>query len=379
MAGDDAFVFVGTYTEAIRFGTGRILEGRGEGIYVYRLDGSSGALALVGTAAATNPSYLAFDAAGRALYAVNELKTYAGQPGGTISAFAVDGETGALHFLNRVPTLGADPCHVSVAARRTHVFVANFMSGSVCVLRVRNDGSLGDVSDFIQHQGASVDPIRQAGPHAHAAVLDHDARFVFVPDLGLDRVMVYRFDAEHGTLRPGDVPWIATKPGAGPRHLAFHPGAAFAYLINELDSTLVALSYDRRSGALAALGAVPTLPGDFRGTSTCADVQIAPSGAFVYGSNRGDDSIVIHRVNPARGTLTYVGHAPTGGRTPRSFAIAPSGRFLLAANQDTDTIVTFRLDPDAGTLTPTPYVARVPTPVCVKFAPDRRREPDSPP
>ena len=361
-------VFIGTYTAPILFGTGKILQGKGEGIYVYRLDPSTGALEFVSkTTGIANPSYLAFDSTQKFLYAVNELKTYQDRPTGTVSAFAVDAKTGRLDFLNRQVTHGTDPCHVLVDGQRKHVFVANFMSGSVCVLPVRDDGSLGEATDFIQHQGSSVDPARQKGPHAHSVTLDASNRFAFVPDLGLDKLMVYRFDQKRGMLAANAVPWITMKPGAGPRHLSFHRGGRFAYLVNELDSTVTVLSYDRSAGTFAPVQTVATLPEGFDGESTCADIQIAPSGTFVYASNRSHDSIVIYRIDPLDGRLSFVGHQPTRGKTPRSFGIDPTGSFLLAANQDSDTVVTFRVDPDSGMLQPTEHVAQVPTPVCVKF------------
>jgi 6-phosphogluconolactonase len=363
----EMLVYVGTYTAPIRFGTGRVLQGKGEGIYIFRLDAASGALEPVGTTTGVaNPSYLAFDATQHFLYAVNELKEYQDRPTGTVSAFAVDAATGELRFLNRQPTHGTDPCHVIVDAKRKHVFVANFMSGSICVLPVREDGSLGDACDFIQHQGAGIDPVRQKGPHAHSITLDRANRYAFVPDLGLDKLLIYKFDAKRGMLEPNGVPWIKMKPGAGPRHVTLHPGGKFAYLINELNSTVAALAYDRKTGAFQELQIVPTLPEGFRGASTCADIQVSPSGMFVYASNRGHDSITIYRINRRTGRLTYVDHSATQGKTPRSFCIDPTGRFLLAANQDTDTIVTFRIHARTGRLRPTGHVAHVPTPVCVK-------------
>jgi 6-phosphogluconolactonase len=365
---NETLVFVGTYTDPILFGTGKILQGKGEGIYVYRLDPSSGGLEFVSkTIGITNPSYLAFDTTQRFLYAVNELKTFEDKPTGTVSAFSVDAATGKLEFLNRQLTHGTDPCHVLVDARRKHVFVANFMSGSVCVLPVRDDGSLGGASDFIQHQGSSIDPARQKGPHAHSVTLDASNRYAFVPDLGLDRLMVYRFDPKRGMLEPNAAPWIKMKPGAGPRHVSFHPGGRFAYLVNELDSTVAALSYDERGGTFEHLQTVATLPAGFEGKSTCADIQVAPSGTFLYASNRGHDSIVVYRIDSLAGTLEYVAHEPTQGRTPRSFGIDPAGNFLLVANQDSDTLVSFRIDADSGTPEPTGHVMQVPTPVCVKF------------
>jgi 6-phosphogluconolactonase len=364
----EVLVFIGTYTDPILFGTGKILQGKGEGIYVYRLDRSSGALDFVSkTTGVTNPSYLAFDVTQKFMYVVNELKTYEDKPTGTVGAFAVDAKMGKLEFLNRQLTHGTDPCHVLVDKQRKHVFVANFMSGSVCVLPVRDDGSLGEASDFIQHQGSSIDPVRQKGPHAHSVTLDASNRFAFVPDLGLDRLMVYRFDPKRGMLEANAVPWIKMKPGAGPRHVSFHPGNRLAYLVNELDSTVVVLSFDGRVGTFEHLQTVPTLPEGFGIESTCADIQVSPSGTFVYASNRGHDSIVIYRIDPLAGRLSYVGHEPTQGKTPRSFGIDPTGMFLLAANQDSDTVVTFRIDSDSGKLRPTGHVMQVPTPVCVKF------------
>ena len=365
---NEMLVYVGTYTEPIRFGTGKILEGKGEGIYQYRMDPATGALEFdSNTTGVMNPSYLAIHPTQRFLYAVNELKMYEDKPTGTVSAFAADAKSGRLEFLNRQLTHGTDPCHVVVDAKGRHVFVANFMSGSVCVLPVQRDGSLGEASDFIQHLGSSVDPVRQKGPHAHSVTLDRANRFAFVPDLGLDKLMVYTFDRTRGMLEPHAVAWIKVKPGAGPRHVALHPGGKFAFLINELDSTLAALSFNARKGVFRELQVVPTLPAGFQGESTCADVQVAPSGRFVYASNRGHDSLVIYKIDRRTGKLAYVGHQSTQGRTPRQFEIDPTGRFLLVGNQDTDTIVPFRIDLKTGALAPTGQVLQVPTPVCVKF------------
>jgi len=365
---NEMLVYVGTYTESIRFGSGKVLEGKGEGIYRYRMHPATGALEFDSkTTGVVNPSYIAVDPTQRFLYAVNELKTYEDKPTGTVSAFAVDSRSGKLEFLNKQLTHGTDPCHVVVDGKSRYIFVANFMSGSVCVLPVRKDGSLGEATDFVQHLGSSVDPVRQRGPHAHSVTLDKAGRFAFVPDLGLDKLMVYAFDRTRGMLEPHAVPWIKVKPGAGPRHVAFHPSGRFAFLINELDSTVTALSFRGKKGVFKELQVVPTLPAGFQGESTCADVQVAPSGRFVYASNRGHDSLVIYRIDGRTGRVAYVGHQSTQGKTPRQFEIDPTGRFLLVANQDTDTIVTFRIDPQTGTLEPTGQVAQVPTPVCVKF------------
>jgi 6-phosphogluconolactonase len=278
----------------------------------------------------------------------------------------LDPGSGTLRFLNCKPTYGTDPCHLTVDQTGRHVLVANFMSGSVCVLPVREDGSLGDATDVIQHQGSSVDPVRQSGPHAHAVTLDESGRYAFVPDLGMDRVMVYKLDANHGKLIPHDEPWVEVAPGAGPRQLVMHPRGGYAYLINELDSTMTAFRYDRDQGTLWEMQTLSTLPEGFDGTSTCAEVQISPSGKFLYGSNRGHDSIVIYAVDRAGGMLTCVGHESTQGKTPRNFVVDPTGGFLLAANQDTGNLVVFKLDPASGELAATGHSVEVPTPVCVK-------------
>jgi len=361
-------VFVGTYTEPITFGTGQVLQGKGEGIHAYWFDELTGALRPLATASGVaNPSYLALDASLSFLYAVNELKSYAGEPTGTVSAFRVDAATGRLRFLNRQATHGTDPCHVAVNHARTHVFVANFMSGSVCVLPVRRDGSLSEACDLVQHHGSSVDPRRQAGPHAHSVTLDASDRIALVPDLGLDQVMIYRFDPNRGKLDPNAQPSLAAKPGSGPRHLAFHPNGRFAYLVNELDSTVEALAYVGEAGSLRHVQTVSTLPVAPPAASTCADIHVHPSGRFVYASNRGHDSIAAYRVDPTSGALSVVRHESTRGRTPRSFAIDPTGRFLIVANQDTDSLVPFRIDPDTGVLRSSGETTWAPTPVCIRF------------
>lgn len=289
-------VFVGTYSEPILFG--QVLHGQGKGIHAFRLDAQSGALLESDvTENIRNPSYIAFDPARRFLYCVNEFKEFQGAPSGAVSAFRIDHDTGALTFLNFRASGGTDPCHLIVDATGKSVLIANFASGSVCVLPIKPDGSLGEATDFVQHEGSSIDPRRQAGPHAHAVEIDAADRYVFVPDLGLDRVVIYAFDATAGTLAPNPhQPWIATAPGAGPRQLVFHPNGRFAYLINELNSTMTAYGYDESTGSLAEINTLSTLPSGFDGQSTCAEIQISPSGRFLYGSNRGHDSIVIYSV-----------------------------------------------------------------------------------
>ena len=365
---NELLVYVGTYTEKILFGTGQIFEGRGEGIHIYRLNPARGSLTPHLTAGGIkNPSYLAFHPNHRFLYAVNELKSYNEEATGTLSAFALDPNSGQLNFINRVATHGTDPCHVTVDGAGKYALVANFASGSIAALPIRDDGGLAEASEVIQHRGSSLDPVRQSGPHAHSVTLDASNRFAYVPDLGLDKLMLYRFDAGRGKLKPHEQSHFETKPGAGPRHFVLHPDNRHAYLINELDSTIVSLSYDRERGTVKETQTVPALPQPFRGNSTCADILVDPSGRFLYGSNRGHDSIVIFRVDGSSGKLTLVGHESTRGKTPRNFTIDPSGTFLFAANQDTDTIVCFRIDQQSGRLRASGQVTGAPTPVCVKI------------
>jgi 6-phosphogluconolactonase len=352
MPSDGQLLFVGTYTV------------RGsEGIYAFRMDPGTGDLEPVGRPAAVeNPSFLAADPTGRFLYAVQE-----NGPEGGVAAFRINHGTGELAPINSQLSHGSAPCHLSVDQTGRFVVAANYSSGSVTVLPVGEAGELREASCVIQHAGQGVDPERQEGPHAHSATIGPDNQRVFVADLGLDKVFVYRLDLATGELHPNEMPWLDIHPGAGPRHMAFHPSGRLAFVINELDNTLVALGHDPDTGALTELQTVPTLPADFTGTSFCADVHVHPSGRFVYGSNRGHDSLAIFGVEAATGRLALVGHEPTGGRNPRNFALAPGGEFLLAANQDTDDIVTFRLDGETGRLSPTGHVTRVPAPVCLCF------------
>ncbi|MBM3497465.1 MAG: lactonase family protein [Armatimonadetes bacterium] len=346
-------LFVGTYTA------------RGsEGIYSYRVDPDTGALTLAAvTGGVANPSFLAVDVPRRRLFAVQETG-----PEGAVFAYHIDAQTGELTPVNQQPSHGAAPCHLSVDSGGRCVLVANYSTGSACVLPVGQDGQLLEASAVVQHAGSGPRTDRQEGPHAHSITLDPHERFALVADLGLDRVMVYAFHAGRGTLTPHAPPWAQVHPAAGPRHLAFHPSGRYVYVINELDSTLTAFAYDAGEGILTPLQTAPTLPGHFDGHSTCADVHVSPSGRFLYGSNRGHDSLVIYAIDASTGLLAYVGHEPTQGRNPRNFAFDPTGRFLLAANQDSDTLVTFRLDPETGKLSPTGHVTHVSMPVCLKFA-----------
>ena len=354
---EGVLVYIGTYTH-----------GRSEGIYVYRMDVFTGALQFVSEATGVDsPSFLALHPQQHYFYAVNEVGEFAGQPSGAVSAFSIAPKTGELTYLNQQSSGGTGPCHLSVDRTGRYVLVANYGGGSVCVLPVQDDGRLGEATDFIQHEGSSVNPNRQGGPHAHMITLDPANRYVFSPDLGLDKIMIYKLDLSHGKLSPNDQPWVEVKAGAGPRHFAFHPNRRYAYVINEIDNTFTAFAYDETNGTLREVQTISTLPEDFTGTSHTADVHILPSGKFIYGSNRGHDSIVIFEIDENTGQLTYVGHELTQGENPRNFAIDPTGTFLLVANQDTGNIVTFRIDQETGKLASTGHVAEVPTAVCLKM------------
>jgi 6-phosphogluconolactonase len=354
-------VYVGTYTR------GRSEE---EGIHLFHMDLATGRLSDGGVVGqVTNPSFLAIHPNRRFLYSVSEVENLEGRKGGGVSAFAVDAATGKLTLLNQECVRGAGPCHLTVDPSGRALLVANYGDGTVAALPIRADGRVGEPTTFIQHVGKSVDPGRQEGPHAHSINTDAAGRFAFVADLGLDQVLVYRLDAAAGTLTPHVPPAASVTPGQGPRHFAFRPDGRFAYVINEMGNTVTAFGYDRDAGTLTTIQSVPTLPEGFSGTSHTAEVQVHPSGKFLYGSNRGHDSIAIFGIDEGTGRLTPAGHEPTQGKTPRNFGIDPTGTYLLAANQDTDTVVVFRIDGQSGRLTATGEVVAVPRPVCVRMIP----------
>ena len=352
-------VYVGTYTEQ---------GSKSKGIYAYRFDATSFELSPIGLVAeTTNPSFLAVHPNHRFLYAVNEVTQYRGQSSGGVSAFAIDHTTGKLTFLNEVASRGADPCYITVDKTGKYVLVANYTGGSIAVFPVLEDGKLGEASAFVQHSGHGTNPKRQEGPHAHSIDLSPDNHFALVDDLGLDELLVYRFDSSKGSLRPSDAKFAKIDAGAGPRHFAFHPSGRFAYVISEMQGSVTAFAYDSATGALHPLQTISTLPKDFKGDIEDAEVAVHPSGKFLYASNRGHDSIAVFAIDGTKGTLTSIDYVPTGGKTPRSFEIDPTGSLLFAANQDSDNVVVFRIDPQTGRLTPSGKVLEVSKPVCVKF------------
>lgn len=360
-------VFVGTYTCPIVFGTGQILDGKGEGIYLLELDLETGNLEHIRTVTGvTNPSYLVFNKKNRCLYVVNELKEFEGEASGSVSAFRVSQTDATLTYINKQATGGTDPCFVELNPDGTHLYVCNFMSGSVCVFSISADGAIGPYSQFIQHKGSSINLKRQSGPHPHSVIFSPDARYVFVPDLGLDKIVTYRIGSNMQLLTTVANSWFATNPGAGPRHGVFDSKGRNFYLINELDCTILVLERLAEDGSFAHLQTVSSLPeGACVSHNSCADIHITPNDAYVYGSNRGHNSLIIYKVDQKSGLLSYAGCQSCEGETPRNFAIDPTGRYLLCANQDSDNIVVFEIDYDTGMLYRKSEVT-IPTPVCVK-------------
>ncbi len=356
------FVYIGTYTTK-----------GSKGIYLYELDRTTGALTAKGAVATTpNPTFLALAPNHKYLYAANEIGDYKGEKAGAISAFAIQPKTGALTLINQSSTKGDGPCHVSVDAKSQYVFAANYGGGSVCAIPIEKTGGVGAATSFVQHEGTSVDPARQEGPHAHSIYIDDANHFVYSADLGLDKVMISRFDAEKGTLTPNDPPFAMVPPGSGPRHIAFHPNGKFAYVINEMLATVTAMAWDRMAGTMKPIETVSTLAGghNIPGNST-AEIFFHPSGKFLYGSNRGDNTIAIFSVDGTTGKIKLTGNQSTEGKTPRCFSLDPSGNFLLAANQDTDNVVVFRVNQATGALNPTGHSVTVSMPVCVVYLPEK--------
>ena len=354
-------VYFGTYTGP-----------RSQGIYVSRFDATTGRLSKPELAAATpSPSYLVVDPKARFLYAVNEVDAFQGEKAGSVTAFAVDAATGRLSRLSDASTKGTGPCHLSLDRTGRHLLVANYGGGSVAVLPVREDGSVGPAVSFVQHTGHGADKERQEAPHAHDAAVDPGNRFAIVADLGLDKLLVYGFDPGTGALTPAPTAFVSSKPAAGPRHFDFHPNGRFVFSLNEMSLTLSSYLYDAARGTLAEVQTASTLPAgvDVTPKMSGAEVRVHPSGRFVYASNRGPDSVAVFSVDPDKGTFRLVEVVPTGGKTPRNFTIDPTGAFLLAANQDSDSVVVFKIDPASGRLARTGTSVTVGTPVCVTFAP----------
>lgn len=358
----EMLLYIGTYTSS----------GKSEGIYVQKFNSETGQLTPLHTIKnVVEPSFLAIDKSRKFLYAVNETEEFEGKKSGAVSAFAIDQKTGNLQFLNKQPSLGGAPCHLSVSDNEKYVLVANYVGGNVAVLPIEKDGKLGASVDLAQHTGFGSNKDRQTAAHAHSIILAIHNRFAYAADLGIDRILIYQFDDKTGKLTPNPAqPFYQTKAGAGPRHFTFHPNGKYAFVINELDLTITSLAFDKKTGTLTEIQTVPTLPANvLRTGASCADIHVSPIGNFLYGSNRGHNSIVCYQIDEKTGMLKYVEHTSTQGKKPRNFAIDPTGKYLLVANQDSDTIVVFGVDEKTGKLQSTGVSAQVPVPICLKFIP----------
>ena len=352
-------IFVGTYTEPE--------QSRGEGVYIYRMEPSSGKLAYETVVKGlVNPSYLSVHPATGNLYVIHEKGTFEGRPGGGVIALSVHPETGESQLLHTQSSGGDEPCDISIERTGRYALVANYISGCVAMLPIQPDGKLSAPSSIFQHAGSSVHPQRQDRPYAHCILPDPGNRFAVACDLGIDKLRIYRMDLDAGQLQEHgelDVP-----AGSGPRHLVFHPNGRYAYVVCELNSTLIACRFDSETGTFEETQNVRTLPAGYEGRNLPADVHLTPDGKFLYASNRGHDSFACFVVDAVSGQLTLQDHLPCGGREPRGFAIDPSGKFLLAANQNSNNIVTFLIDPARGQLSRTGEEVEVSMPVCIKFA-----------
>jgi 6-phosphogluconolactonase len=350
-------VYFGTYTGP-----------KSKGIYVAPFDAATGKLGTLRVAAETeNPSFLALHPTRPLLYAVNEVDNFEGEKAGAVSAFAIDPATGDLRTLSRVSSRGAAPCHLVVDRSGRHVLVANYSGGSVASLPIRADGGVEAASSFVQHAGTGADPKRQKGPHGHMIETDKANRFALAADLGLDQILVYRFEATSGALTPATPPYASLAPGSGPRHFAFSPDGKDVYVLNEMKVTVAAFKY--ADGKLTEYQTVSAMPGGAEPTAadSGAEIGVHPSGRFVYSSQRGPDDIAVFARDAATGRLTLVEHVASGGKTPRGFGIDPSGRWMLVGNQRSDSVAVFAIDAKTGRLTATGQTAEVGAPVAVTF------------
>ncbi len=346
--------------------TGTYTGGKSEGIYVYRFNSNDGSVSRISEVKTSNPSYLAVSPGQQFVYAVQEDAGDKGK-GGAIAAFSFNRQTGMLNYINRQSTGGDHPCYVAVDKTGKWVVAGNYSSGSLSVMPVQSDGSLGAASSIIKHSGSGPDK-RQSSPHVHCTYFSADNRFLFVPDLGIDKVMIYAFDAATGKLKPGRQAFAASVAGSGPRHICFHPAGKYAYVIEELSGTVVTYAY--KKGKLKMKQRISSMAATDNSSASSADIHVSPDGKFLYASNRAEaNNIGIFSIDPGNGKLKRIAHQSTLGRTPRNFSIDPSGNYLLAANQNSDEIVIFRRDKQTGLLTDTKNRIAVGKPVCLKWIP----------
>ncbi len=351
-------VFVGTYTGG---------DSISKGVYSCEFDAETGKLSdPVLAAELINPSFLAIHPSGKYLYAVNEVSEGPGRGNGAVTALTINAD-GTLTKINHQASEGGAPCHCNVDATGTNLLIANYGGGNVAVYPISEDGSLKPVSCNIQHEGSSVDKSRQGAPHAHSINISSDNKFAYAADLGLDKIMIYKLDAEAHTLTPAGQPAALVTPGGGPRHFAIHPSSKFAYTNNEITMVVTGFSRNPEDGSLKAIQEISTIPAGFDGRKSTAECLVHPSGKFLYVSNRGHETITAYTIDQETGLLTYVENEPTGGKEPRNFFIDPSGKWLLAENQNSDTVYVFSIDQQTGALKPTGDFVTVGRPVCIRM------------
>ncbi|QQS51194.1 MAG: lactonase family protein [Bacteroidota bacterium] len=352
-------VYLGTYT------------GQGsEGIYICLFNTETGQLTELKLAGLSeNPSFLAIDKKGRFLYAVNETGNYLNESTGSVSAFAIRNKTGDLQLLKQISSMGAHPAHLSLSQTGQYLFVANYTGGNIAVYPIDANGQLAKPSAFVQHEGTGANPNRQEAPHAHCIASTNNDKFLLVADLGIDKLMLYHFDNTSGSVEPHNPAFIQLEPGAGPRHFAFHPKGEVIYVLNELNSTISVFSFDTITAGMHLKQQIATLPEDYSGENTTAEIEVDIAGRFLYASNRGHNSIVHYEIDPVSGELKTIDWIQSGGMAPRHFTIDPTGKWLLTANQDSDNVVVFRIDPDNGRLEKTSHSLQLSKPVCIRIMP----------
>jgi len=355
-AQNEFWVYIGTNTHP---------PSASKGIYLYRLDVAKGTVTDKGLAAELgDPGWQTLARGGKFMYTVGSADDHRES---IVAAFSVDSKTGALTALNQQPTHGEGSTHVDVDPAGSCAVTANYSSGDMSVMPIHPDGKISAPTAVIKHTGSSIDPERQQHPYPHSCNFDPTGQWVLTPDLGVDKIYIYRFDPTFRSLSPADPPTVSVKPGSGPRHFSFHPNGKIGYLVTEMGGTVYVYSWDSQLGQLHQLQSISTLPADFHGYNKSAEVRIHPSGRFLYASNRGPDTLAIFAIDPDKGTLKLLGFQSVGGKGPRDFAIDPTGTFLFAANQDSDTVKVFRINSDTGMLTPLNITLNVPVPICVTF------------
>ena len=356
-AEDNWLLFIGTYTH-----------GDSQGIYSLNMKKDTGELTDPMLAVETeNPSFLALHSRAPVLYSVGNALNEEGQREGFLNAFSVDGRSGKLPPIHRMPVKGTEPCHLAVSGTNSHIAVANYGNGSVSLFPLDGEGFLEALCGYWTHEGSGTHPTRQKGPHAHSVTFNKEGTGLYVADLGIDKVLRYDFDEEHGLLTLQKEASLSVEAGSGPRHFAFHPAKPFAYVVNELANTVTVCGVEEASGALKYLQTIATLPEDFTGESTTAEIRVHPSGKFVYASNRGHDSIAVFTVDLETGLLDSAGQIPTGGRSPRHFSLSPDGAYCVVGSELSGTVRAFRVNPETGLLEDLNQEVRVPNAVCVLF------------